>query len=286
MFAPTKIWRKWHRKINVNQRRYATASALAASAVPALVMARGHRVENVKEIPIVISDEVTAITKTKQALTVLKALGLYDDVEKSKDSKKIRAGKGKARNRRYVLRRGPLVIYEESDGIDKAFRNIPGLEVTRVDSLNLLQLAPGGHVGRLILWTRTAFMKLDSLFGTYSTRSTLKTGYTLPRHIMSNADVSRVINSDEVQSVVRDPILFARPLPMKQNPLRNRAAMLRLNPYFAAVSAREQEIRTKGSEKRLEIVARKREQAKQSRLLRSRKLEFWNNANKEGDVMF
>merc|ERR1712100_503379 len=44
MFAPTKIWRKWHRKINVNQRRYATAAALAASAVPALVMARGHKI--------------------------------------------------------------------------------------------------------------------------------------------------------------------------------------------------------------------------------------------------
>ena len=28
MFAPTKIWRKWHRKINVNQRRYALVSAL------------------------------------------------------------------------------------------------------------------------------------------------------------------------------------------------------------------------------------------------------------------
>lgn len=32
-----------------------------------------------------------------------------------KDSKKIRAGKGKMRNRRYVMRRGPLVIYEKSE---------------------------------------------------------------------------------------------------------------------------------------------------------------------------
>merc|ERR1712195_412562 len=43
MFNPTKTWRKWHRKINVNQRRYAICSALAASALPALVMARGHK---------------------------------------------------------------------------------------------------------------------------------------------------------------------------------------------------------------------------------------------------
>lgn len=42
MFAPTKPWRRWHRKINVNQRRYALASAVAASGVPALVMSKGN----------------------------------------------------------------------------------------------------------------------------------------------------------------------------------------------------------------------------------------------------
>ena len=53
MFAPTKVWRKWHKKISVGQRRYAVTSALTASAVPALVMARGHRIENVPEFPLV-----------------------------------------------------------------------------------------------------------------------------------------------------------------------------------------------------------------------------------------
>merc|ERR1711951_272361 len=48
MFAPTKTWRKWHKKINLKQKRAATASALAASAVPALVMARGHRINEVE----------------------------------------------------------------------------------------------------------------------------------------------------------------------------------------------------------------------------------------------
>lgn len=47
MFAPTKTWRRWHRKININLKRYAVVSALAASALPALVLARGHRVEQV-----------------------------------------------------------------------------------------------------------------------------------------------------------------------------------------------------------------------------------------------
>ena len=51
MFAPTKTWRRWHRKVNINQKRYAVASALAASALPSLVLARGHRIEKVGLIP-------------------------------------------------------------------------------------------------------------------------------------------------------------------------------------------------------------------------------------------
>lgn len=42
MFAPTKTWRRWHRKVNVNQKRYAMVSAIAATGVPALVMSKGE----------------------------------------------------------------------------------------------------------------------------------------------------------------------------------------------------------------------------------------------------
>jgi len=46
MFAPTHIWRKWHRKINLKQKRHAAASAIAASALFPLVSARGHKVDD------------------------------------------------------------------------------------------------------------------------------------------------------------------------------------------------------------------------------------------------
>lgn len=42
MFGPTKPWRRWHRKININQKRYALVSAIAASGVPALVQSKGR----------------------------------------------------------------------------------------------------------------------------------------------------------------------------------------------------------------------------------------------------
>jgi len=244
MFGATKVWRRWHRKININQKRYAVASALAASALPSLVSARGHRIEKVAEVPCVVANALESITKTSKAVEVLKKLGAFADVEKSKDSKAIRSGKGKMRNRRYVLRKGPLVVFGNDAGISKAFRNLPGVEVVSVDSLNLLQLAPGGHLGRFCIWSQAAFDKLDSLFGTASKAATGKKGYTLPRPMMTNADLARIINSDEIQSVVRPPKDGApRHRPLKKNPLKNLGAMLKLNPY-AKVQRRAEVIRS------------------------------------------
>ena len=40
-FAPTKTWRRWHRRVNTTQKQYAICPALAASALPALVMSKG-----------------------------------------------------------------------------------------------------------------------------------------------------------------------------------------------------------------------------------------------------
>ena len=82
MFAPTKTWRRWHRRINVNQRRYAMCSALAATALPSLVMARGHRVDNIGEVPLVVDNSIESLTKTKDAVKLLKALNAYSDVQK------------------------------------------------------------------------------------------------------------------------------------------------------------------------------------------------------------
>jgi large subunit ribosomal protein L4e len=132
MFSPTKTWRRWHRKVNINQRRFALVSALAASAVPALVQARGHRVEKVVELPLVVAnDAVKGLQKTSAAVKLLKSLNAFDDVQKVKDSRKVRPGQGKARNRRYVQKRGPLVLYDQKTDLVRAFRNIPGIELYR-----------------------------------------------------------------------------------------------------------------------------------------------------------
>jgi len=234
MFAPTKIWRKWHVKVNQNQRRFAVVSAVAATAVPSLVLARGHKIEGVSEIPLVVSSSVESIQKTKEAVAALQGLQAHADVAKVIASKKVRAGSGKARNRKYRQRRGPLVIYGEDKGIVKAFRNIPGVETANVRSLNLLTLAPGGHLGRFVIWTESAFAQLDEVFGTFDKPSTLKNGYKLPLSKVTSTNISDVISSEEIQAVVRDPLGGAntkRAITQRKNALKNRAVLFRMNPY-------------------------------------------------------
>ena len=93
--------------MNIKEKRYAVCSALAASAVPALLLARGHRVEGVPEVPLVVDDSASSIKKTAKAVELLKQLGAYSDIEKVKASRNVRSGKGKMRNRRYVQRGSP-----------------------------------------------------------------------------------------------------------------------------------------------------------------------------------
>lgn len=243
MFAPTKVWRKWHQKLNLGQKRFATASALAASSSAALLLARGHHVSTVPEVPLVVSSTAFAdgaIKKTSAAVALLKSVGAGPDVEKVRNSRKLRAGKGKLRNRRHKQRRGPLVVYNpDKDGKElvTAFRNIPGVESCSVYALNLLQLAPGGHLGRFIIWTSAAFAALDTVYGSTTEPSELKRDFLLPTNVMAQPDLAKLINSSEVQNVLR-PVkggaISKRTNVQKKNPLRNRQVLLRLNPYASA----------------------------------------------------
>ena len=196
-------------------------------------------------MPLVVSSkafEGAAIAKTSAAIKLLSALGAGPDLDKVHGSRKLRAGKGKLRGRRHRQRRGPLVVYnpdEDGKELVKAFRNIPGVETSSVYALNLLQLAPGGHLGRFIIWTSSAFGALDKIYGSTTEPSTFKRDFLIPSGLVHNADISRLINSSEVQAVVRAPKGEAktkRSAVQKKNPLINRQIMLRLNPYAKAFS--------------------------------------------------
>jgi len=260
MFAPLKTWRRWHRKVNIKQRRHAAAAAIAASGCTPLVLARGHKVQNVPELPLVVDDKLESIEKTKEAVAFLKRFGVYDDVLRVVKSKKLRAGKGKLRNRRFTQRRGPLVIYSnESVKMVQAFRNVPGVDVCNVTRMNLLQLAPGGQLGRMVIWTQSAFAQLDTLFGSQNKPAFQKKGYQLHRACMTSGDLARIINSNEIQSVLR-PVkrnVIAHDI-QKKNPLKNRNLMDKLNPAEAIRQKQATAQNEANKKKRAETMAAKR----------------------------
>jgi len=265
MFAPTKIWRRWHRRPPLTQRRYALTSAIAGSAVPALVFARGHRISGVAEVPLVVDSKAFAdVVKSKDALALLKAVHADEDVNKAIKSKSVRGGHGKNRNRKYVQRRGPLLVYTSAEGTKlwRAFRNIPGVECVNVTQLNLLKLAPGGHVGRFCIWTKDAFASLDKIYGTYTTKSSGKVNYHLPRPLVANPDLGRIVNSEEVQSVLRlKQAKLTSVHAHRKNPLTNAKFRLRLNPYTkVAVAGRK----NRNSQKKVRNVALKKSIAKRN----------------------
>jgi len=105
------------------------------------------------------------------------------------------------------------------------------VDVANVERLNLLDLAPGGHLGRFVIWTESAFKKLEEVYGT-SEAPSQKKGFVLPRPKMTNADLGRIINSDEVQSVVKPLNKEVKRREKRKNPLKNMAAVLKLNPYL------------------------------------------------------
>jgi len=235
MFAPTRVRRRWHRKVNVAQKRYAVCSAIAASGVPSLVMARGHVINEIKEVPLVMSDKIEEFKKTKEAVQFLRRIHAWADIEKVYKSKRYRAGKGKMRNRRYKKKLGPLIIYNSDNGLVRAFRNIPGVEMMQVSRLNLLRLAPGGHLGRFVIWTESAFKKLDAIYGTWEKPSQTKAHWNLPMAKMTVADFSRLIRSQEIRGAVRPPRVTRPAVTYKKNPLKNPRVMVRLDPYAAVL---------------------------------------------------
>lgn len=215
-----------------------------------MLFARGHQVQAVPEVPLVVDSALFAnngVAKTSAAVALLKAVGAGPDLDRVKRSKKMRAGKGKMRGRRHRQRRGPLVVYhpdEDGKATPRVFRNIPGVESSPVTALNLLQLAPGGHLGRFIVWTSAAFQALDQIYGSTTEPSALKKDFLLPSPLIAQSDLTRLINSTEVQSVVRvakGPARTPRTAVLKKNPLKNKQVMLRLNPYASVFSKLAQE---------------------------------------------
>ena len=140
--------------INTKERKLATRSAIAATADGDSVADRGHEFDGDLEFPLVVSDEFEDLLKTKEAVDTLGALGVYADIERAEAGKTVRAGRGTTRGRKYTQPKSVLVV--TSDEPSLAARNLAGADVATAAEVNVEDLAPGTHAGRLTLWTESA----------------------------------------------------------------------------------------------------------------------------------
>jgi large subunit ribosomal protein L4e len=156
---PPKPEHDWSKKINRKERAMARASALAATKDAGLVLKRGHVFEADLTLPVVVEDDIEVLKTTQEATELLQSIKVYDDVLRA-SKKKIRAGRGKMRSRRYRRPRSVLVALSSSSESSRAFTNIPGVDVSTSKHLNTEILAPGGEPGRLVLFSESALEEL------------------------------------------------------------------------------------------------------------------------------
>lgn len=147
------------KKINNREYEKALNSAIAATANKEIVVRRGHKLSSVVEIPLIVDDAFESLKKTKDVLKTLRNLGLGEDLERGA-IKKINAGKGKARGRKYDKRKSVLIVVNEDKGVKNSVQNIPGVDVATIKELGVELLAPGTHAGRLTLWTKSAIQNI------------------------------------------------------------------------------------------------------------------------------
>ena len=145
------------KEINQKEKQKAFRSAVAASICADLISSRGHTFDGA--VPLIFEDKFETLGRTQDVISALTNIGVYSDVERAKDSRKVRAGRGKLRGRRYKQRKSLLIVTSGPEF--RAARNLAGVDVVTVDQLNVEHLAPGMQAGRLTVWTESALIRLE-----------------------------------------------------------------------------------------------------------------------------
>lgn len=161
---PSKSEKEIGRRIPRKEMNLALRSAIAATGNRETVARRGHLIDDVPEFPLIAVDDIEQLQKTKEVENVFLQLGVWADVFRAKESRKVRAGKGKMRGRRYKQAVGPLLVVSGGGNVCRAARNLPGVNATQIERINAEMLAPGTHPGRLAVWSKSAFERLNEQF--------------------------------------------------------------------------------------------------------------------------
>ena len=166
------VLKRWSQKLNTKEASAARDSAIAATADSEKVAARGHKFSDNVRFPIVLGgysedgekmdiESLSTEKSTKKFIAMMESIGVGDDLNRARDGRNIRAGKGKMRGRRRRTPRSVLLVVAQRDGLAKAARNVPGVDVAIAKDLSAEDLAPGGDAGRLTVWTKSAIEALE-----------------------------------------------------------------------------------------------------------------------------
>lgn len=150
--AEKVVWQDINRK----ERRVALISAIAATAKKDVVSARGHKVDGIENLPLVVSDDIQSISKAKDLRPIFANLKLEQEFERISSRRKSYSGTPRLRGRKKRQAVGPLIVVASDLGICKAAGAFPGVSATLAKDLSTLDLAPGSHPGRLTIWSKSA----------------------------------------------------------------------------------------------------------------------------------
>ncbi len=158
---PPRPEKDWSKKVNKKEKLKAKLSALAALSDLNMVKSRGHLLEGKITLPVVFEDDLEQLSTTSQVVDALQSVGLDSDMDRAKSGKKIRAGRGKMRSRRYRTPRSVLIIVSNKEApLYLGANNLPGVEVVDPENLRAGLLAPGGDAGRLAVFSESALKKI------------------------------------------------------------------------------------------------------------------------------
>ena len=155
-----------YKKINKKENKLALCSAIAATASKELIQSRGHKIEGIQSFPIIVEDEIENIANTSKMVNVIDNLNISQDVERLAKRKK-RTGKVALRGRTSKIGKSVLFVVSNSEKISKACSGIPGVDACSTKNLSVLNLAPGGSLIRLTVFSKKAIEEIAQIKSTH-----------------------------------------------------------------------------------------------------------------------
>lgn len=152
-----------YKLLNKKENKLALCSAIAATTSTDLVKSRGHKIDKLESLPIVVSDEIESITKSKDLAKFFDALNLTQDINRLSSRLKRRSGKSSLRGRKTKVGKSILIVVKDTKNLSKACGTFFGVDVKPVNGLSVLDLAPGSQPIRLTVFSKGAIEEIAKI---------------------------------------------------------------------------------------------------------------------------